>query len=306
MKSHSPTILFAILSLALHQERAAGFSRPNPPSPRCATRPNDGRIAMSTTTTEEVPDASKDNAVCANNNSRRQWIYQTTVATLATISIATSTSAPAAAEEAPQKMFAPGGTLVDYQVGIRAGNAKASASRRNDNSNVIFGQDYYYKFGTAPAFIPEGDTSFPVKMPFVLSQQRYDGLKKYRDRVQRGIDKVAALEATVGSGDFASIAPADDPEYSIRPMGLLANAFLASENTGTTNELFLARWYINEIYLDIADIKSAQSKEAAETSRANAVLALNSFLGMLNRSITAKVGDPFVLVGSSAGSGGGI
>ena len=266
----------------------------------------------STTTTEGALDASKDNSVCANNNDnnngRRQWIQQTTAAALAIITstiACTTTPLRAAAEEAPQKMFAPGGTLVDYQVGITAGNAKASPSRRNDNSNVIFGQDYYYKFGTAPAFIPEGDTSFPVKMPFVLSQQRYDGLKKYKERVQRGIDKVAALKPDVDSGNFASIAPADDPEYSIRPMGLLANAFLASENTGTTNELFLARWYINEIYLDIADIKSAQSKEAAEVSHANAVLALNSFLGMLNRSITAKVGDPFVLVGGGSDSGGG-
>eukprot|EP00536_Pseudo-nitzschia_multiseries_P012635 jgi/Psemu1/209326/e_gw1.494.31.1 len=196
-------------------------------------------------------------------------------------------------------MFAPGGTLVDYQVGVAVGNDKASPSRRNDNSNVIFGQDYYYKFGTAPRFIPEGDTSFPVKMPFVLSQQRYDGLKKYRERVQRGIDKLESLGTEIAAGNYASIPSSDDPEYSIRPMGLLANSFLASENTGTTNELFLARWYINEIYLDIGDIKAASSKQAAETSHANAVLAMNSYLGMLNRSITAKVGDPFVLVGVS-------
>ena len=93
----------------------------------------------------------------------------------AVTTLATIASAPSQAlAEAPQKMFAPGGTLVDYQVGVTVGNDRASKSRRNDNSNVVFGQDYYYKFGTAPTFIPKGDTSFPVKMPFVLSQQRYD------------------------------------------------------------------------------------------------------------------------------------
>ena len=161
----------------------------------------------------------------------------------------------------------------------------------------MFGQDYYYKFGTAPKFIPKGDTSFPVKMPFVLSQQRYDNLKKYRERVQRGIDLVASLQAEyIDTGKFASVPDAESPEYSIRPFGLLANGFLASENTGTTNELFLARWYINEIYLDINDIKNAPSQAEASRSYANAIKALNSYLGMLNRSITSKVGDPFELL----------
>jgi hypothetical protein len=71
---------------------------------------------------------------------------------------------------------------------------------------------------------------------------------------------------------------------------------LASENTGTTNELFLARWYINEIYLDIDDIKNASSEAEALKSYSNAIKALNSLLGMLNRSITSKVGDPFDLL----------
>ena len=218
------------------------------------------------------------------------------MAATAMVTMGTPFVASAVDEAALSKMFAPGGTLVDYKVGVGVGNDGASKSRRSDNSNVVFGQDYYYKFGTAPQFIPKGDISFPVTMPFVFSQQRYDSMNKYRERVQRGIDLIASLKSEIEAGKFASITAADAPEYSIRPFGLLANGFMASENTGTTNELFLARWYINEIYLDIDDVRNASSQAEAEMSYSNAIKALNSLLGMLNRSIIAKVGDPFELL----------
>ena len=78
--------------------------------------------------------------------------------------------------------------------------------------------------------------------------------------------------------------------------GLMANGFLASENTGTTNELLLARWYINEISLDIDDIKNASSKEDASAAYKAATKAVNSYLALLNRVMTSKVGDKFVLL----------
>jgi len=235
----------------------------------------------------------------SSSSSRRQWFQQYSKAAMAAtamVTMGTPFVASAADEAAVSKMFAPGGTLVEYKVGVGVGNDGASKSRRSDNSNVVFGQDYYYKFGTAPQFIPKGDISFPVTMPFVFSQQRYDSMNKYRERVQRGIDLIASLKSEIKAGKFASITAADAPEYSIRPFGLLANGFMASENTGTTNELFLARWYINEIYLDIDDVRNASSQAEAEMSYSNAIKALNSLLGMLNRSITSKVGDPFELL----------
>jgi len=169
--------------------------------------------------------------------------------------------------------FAPGGTLVDYEVGIQVGNPDASPSRKVDNSNVPFNQDYYYKFGTAPAW----DAS-PPQMPFTPSQQRYDAMKKYRDRVLRGVGLIADMRGTIEGGEMDSLLPADAPEYSIRPMGLLANALLASENTGTTNELLLARWYINEVYLDLQDVvnEAGSSKDAALISHKRLVRAVNS------------------------------
>ena len=200
-----------------------------------------------------------------------------------------------------ESQFTPGGTLVDRELGPQVGNPEASAARKFDNSNVLFGQDTYFKFGTASPWIEPGDTSFPKQMPFVLSQQRYDALKKYGEKVNRGAKAVEDLGDVINSTpveEFSTkILPPDAPEYFLRPMGLLANNFLASENTGTTNELFLARWYVNEIYLAIADMRAAKSKNDALKSYDAAKKAVNSFLGMMNRSITAKVGDKFELIG---------
>ena len=79
-------------------------------------------------------------------------------------------------------------------------------------------------------------------------------------------------------------------------MGLLANSFMASENTGATNELFLARWYINEIYLQLQDAQSASSADEAAKYYGYAKKATNSYLGLLNRVITSKIGDPLELL----------
>jgi hypothetical protein len=203
---------------------------------------------------------------------------------------------PAAPVNAAGKSFAPGGSLVDYEVGVTVGNSQASTSRKVDNSNVVFPQDYYYKFGTAAPWIEAGNTDFPKTIPFVPSQQRYEALKKYGERVQRGITLIARLGGSIALGNYGSIADSAAPEYSILPFGLLANSMIASENTGTTNELLLARWYINEVSLNIDDIKNAPSKEEAMKSFQAAKAALNSYLGLLNRVVTSKVGDKFDLI----------
>lgn len=202
---------------------------------------------------------------------------------------ATLLSSPLVANAA----FAPGGTLLDREVGPLVGNPEASPSRRNDNSNVLFTQDNYFKFGAAAQWIPAGSTEFPKTMPFVLSQQRYDALKKYGSRVDKARDTIVQIGSISSADDVAN---SDDPIYQLRALGLLANSFLASENTGTTNELMLARWYINELYLRIGDYRVAIEKGDAEDAKISSTClnkAMNSYLTLLNRSITSKVGDPF-------------
>jgi hypothetical protein len=231
-----------------------------------------------------------------SNIDRRQGIKRMTTFVGMTL-VATNTNImTTGGRDANAAEFAPGGTLVEYEVGVTAGNSQASKSRKVDNSNVVFSQDSYYKFGRAQPFIRSGSTEFPKTIPFTRITQRYEAYKKYKDRVQRGIDLVVDLKNVVDSPDYKTILDGTAPEYSIRPMGLLANGFLASENTGTTNELLLARWYINEVALDVTDIKTASSQDDARKSYDAAMAALNSYIGLMNRCITDKVGEPFKLI----------
>lgn len=192
--------------------------------------------------------------------------------------------------------FAPGGTLVDYTVGPTVGNPRASASRKVDNTNVLFAQDYYFKFGTAAPWIEPDSTDFPKTMPFTRSQQRYDALKKYGDRIQSGLDTIAGVKKVSPRSQIVD--PASLDVYQLRPMGLLANNLLASENTGSTNELYLARWYINEIYLLLDDLKNAASDEEAKSLYKDLVDATNSYLTLMNRVIIPKVGEKFAYLQS--------
>lgn len=189
--------------------------------------------------------------------------------------------------------FTPGGTLVERELGVRVGNNQSATSRNVDNSNVLFKEDTYFKFGTGAPFIEPGSTEFPKNIPFVLTQQRYDGLKKYKSRVEAGIVQILSLEKKIQSDEFVSIPSADDPIYGLRPFGLLANSFLASENTGTTNELLLTRYYINEIYLRINELRRASSKSEAIDEFDAIKMAINSYLSIMNRAISSKVGEKF-------------
>lgn len=237
------------------------------------------------TTTFPFHDVSFDNS--GHRNSRRTFLHQATLVVPFLL-----TTSPSHAD------FTPGGTLVDYTVGVQVGNAQASPSRQPDNSNVLFAQDYYFKFGTAPPFVI--DDSFPKTTPFVPVKQRYEALKKYRDRVDRGVQLLVDMARELDQENPQLLDPSA-PEYSLRPMGLLANAFFASENTGTTNELFLVRWYINDIQLDIGDVGTAlQRGDRATAKERYAALrqALQSYLRLMNRQINDKVGDKFVVPGS--------
>jgi len=223
--------------------------------------------------------------------SRREFFVQTTTATASAILASFLPTDVSNANE-----FTPGGTLVDYTVGVTVGNKEASSSRAVDNSNTLFDRDYYFKFGTAAPWIEPDSVDFPKTMPFTPSQQRYDALKKYKSRILSGIDYITKdLKEQIKSGSGA-VLDASAPEYQLRPMGLLANSFIASENTGTTNELLLIRWYINEMYLAINDIRKDLANgdgSSAEASYRSLYKAINSYFAMLNRVITSKVGDKF-------------
>jgi hypothetical protein len=69
---------------------------------------------------------------------------------------------------------------------------------------------------------------------------------------------------------------------------------LASENTGEKKQLLLCRWYINEMYLAIEDIRTyATNQQDAKKYYTTLIKAMNSYYTMMNRVRTSKVGDPF-------------
>ena len=194
--------------------------------------------------------------------------------------------------------FAPGGTLItDKEIGVLVNNPNASPLRKYDNSNVLFDKDYYYKFGTGIQYIePPGNTSFPKTMPFTKSQQRYDALKKYRDRIVGALQLLQSLPKTT-----TAVADPKTKEdvYQLRAMGLLANGLLASDNNGLPNEVFVARYYINEIYLRLDELRTASTtddKEQQQQIYKCIEKATNSYLTLMNREITSKVGEPFTYV----------
>jgi hypothetical protein len=223
---------------------------------------------------------------------RRDWLQS-----LFVISIGTSAAVLQPPMNANAAEFAPGGTFIsDKEIGVLVNNPNASPLRKYDNSNVLFDKDYYYKFGTGIQYIePPGNTAFPKTMPFTKSQQRYDALKKYRERVVGALQLLESLPKTE-----SSIADPKGKEdvYQLRAMGLLANGLLASDNNGLPNEVFVARYYINEIYLRLIELMSNATIDKNEQQLIYSCIekATNSYLTLMNRAISAKVGEPFPYV----------
>ena len=163
-----------------------------------------------------------------------------------------------------------------------ASNPDASLSRDPMNSNVLFSQDFYFKYGRSPPFLQDATSEIPDggAVPFTRVQQRYEAYGKYAARVLAGVEAFRALKGAVDNGSWATVA-SDDTKYNLRAMGLLANGLMASENNGPGNVLFLTRWYVNECALDIGDVAKAADKGQAAAAWERGRKAINSALIVL-------------------------
>ena len=118
MKS-SPSTIFLAASLAF-VDPAAGFSNPSRRQQqplRCETG-----VAVAAMGATAPENASEENRI-GTGSSRRQWFEHCSK----TVAVAASTLAAvglpfAASADEGQKYFAPGGTLVDYKVGVTVGD----------------------------------------------------------------------------------------------------------------------------------------------------------------------------------------
>ena len=164
-----------------------------------------------------------------------------------------------------------------------ASNPDASLSRDPMNSNVLFSQDFYFKYGRSPPFLVDASSEIPDggAVPFTRVQQRYEAYGKYAARVLAGVEAFRALKGAVDNGSWATVA-SDDTKYNLRAMGLLANGLMASENNGPGNVLFLTRWYVNECALDIGDVAKAADKAQAAAAWERGRKAINSALIVLH------------------------
>merc|ERR1719331_2568875 len=178
-----------------------------------------------------------------------------------------------------------------------ASNPDASLSRDPMNSNVIFGQDFYFKYGRSAPFLQDANSEIPDggAVRFTRVQQRYENYGKYSARVLAGVEAFQALKGAINDGSWKTVA-ADDAKYNFRAMGLLANGLMASENNGPGNVLFLTRWYINECALDVGDVAKASDKAQAAAAWERGRKAINSALIVMNKEISPKVGEQFQLV----------
>ena len=132
-----------------------------------------------------------------------------------------------------------------------------------------------------------------------LGRREYEQLGKVlREAAKSGPDSAAWAEAAVlvdpGSGRDRLPSPAVD---AMLKMVLFATAMLTSPNySGPSREMLVSRFYVNEAYHALSEIRKAI--EARDATRALAAWefgkdSFNSYFAILNRSIVEKVGDKF-------------
>ena len=80
-------------------------------------------------------------------------------------------------------------------------------------------------------------------------------------------------------------------------MGLLANQCLQSENEGTTNANFLARYMANEVDFAVRDMNAAAAARdtgSMKAAYAGVVNYIEAYVTLLNMVIPPKVGEKFM------------
>ena len=206
---------------------------------------------------------------------------------------------------------------------------------RNKNKEALVAEDYWYMSNKIPprrldlAQLPADDPTWNAwgsctkneatgnSCTYVSLKQRQPAYSKYafsinlgrreyeqlgqvlRQAAKLGPDSAAWAEAAVlvdpGSGRDRLPSPAVD---AMLKMVLFATAMLTSPNySGPSREMLVSRFYVNEAYYAIKEIRAAI--EARDATRALAAWefgkdSFNSYFAILNRSIVEKVGDKFV------------
>lgn len=197
---------------------------------------------------------------------------------------------------------------------------------RRGNKDALIREDYWYMMGkTPPRLMGEGmmKTDNPQWNTFgtcessggtnsctyvSIKQQRIPAYSKYSFLIRLGGKDFKRLGAALADADWETAEMLLSPVASVPPpaidallkMILFASSMLTSPNySGPNRELLVARYYVNECGFATKEIAAAV--EARDLERAKAAWdfgrdSWNSYLSIVNRQITPKVGDKFELI----------
>ena len=199
---------------------------------------------------------------------------------------------------------------------------------RRGNKDALIREDYWYMMGkTPPRLMGEGmmKSDNPQWNTFgscessggtnsctyvSIKQQRIPIYSKYAYFIRLGTKDFSRLGAAIDAGDWetADSILMTPPTTSIPPpvkdallkMILFASGMLTSPNySGPNRELLVARFYANECGFAINELEIAvyaRNKGRAKAAWDFGRDSFDSYLTIVNRQITPKVGDKFDLI----------
>jgi len=201
---------------------------------------------------------------------------------------------------------------------------------RNKNKDALIREDYWYFSGRRPPRRLDID-AFPADDPtwnawgectksdvtgnscvYVSLKQRIPAYGKYFFSIDNGIKEYTKLGKILRSPNpnWVEAAKLVDPGRDTRmpsptvdsllKMALFATQMLTSPNfTGPNRELLVSRYYINECAFVLNGLAKSIDERDIETSLCLWEFgkdSFNSYLSIINRSISPKVGDKIELV----------
>lgn len=201
---------------------------------------------------------------------------------------------------------------------------------RNKNKDALIREDYWYFSGRRPPrrldinALPADDPTWNAwgectksevtgnSCVYVSLKQRIPAYGKYFFSIDNGVKEYSQLGKILRSSNpnWNEAAKLVDPGLDTRmpspavdsllKMALFATQMLTSPNfTGPNRELLVSRYYINECAFALDGL--AKSIEARDVATSLALWefgkdSFNSYLSILNRSISPKIGDKIDLV----------
>lgn len=195
---------------------------------------------------------------------------------------------------------------------------------RRSNKDALIREDYWYMMGkTPPRSMGEGmmkvdnpqwntfgtceTTGGTNSCTYVSLKQRIPGYSKYSFLIKFGAKDFSNIGKALDAGDWeqaesflVETSPPPPVVDALLKMVLFASSMLTSPNySGPSKELLVARFYANECGFatkEVADAIQARDLDRAKAAWEFGRDSWNSYLTIVNRAITAKVGDKLELI----------